>query len=475
MSHESGNIKGEEVPLSFRERVAYSLFNGADYLIKNVIGKYMFFFYTTTFAVNPLWLALWQPILKILDVVTDPLVGEWSDRTRSRMGKRRPWILVGSITLGIVFPMSWMPTIVMFWDPMPTVVSIFVYFMIFKFLYYVTHTMAVVPYYALGADLSTDYEERTKIVAWRHFIGVPMTVLATLPFFIATQPEWFTSEVIGVAVVMCGVGLIIIVTGCIAAFGTRERVSVVPESELKLLDALKITVTNKPFMFLVGTVFCYGIGQYFSVSFGVYLINFIIFDGDKSQFTELLMYATAGGVVVSMLLNLLVRHLGKYFEKTWLLKLGMLLSLSVPLAGLVAFQPNEPQWYYLLHVLALPIGNTIIEVLPLSMVADICDIDELRSGRRREGAFAGVYNSAFKSGYMIAPALSMVLLHFTGFDGSLVQQTQATKDLLELFFVLGCGLTFLGAIGFSQFIHLPRAEIDAAQRRLRAMRGEASN
>ena len=55
------------------------------------------------------------------------------------------------------------------------------------------------------------------------------------------------------------------------------------------------------------------------------------------------------------------------------------------------------------------------------------------------------------------------------------EQTQATKDLLELFFVLGCGLTFLGAIGFSQFIHLPRAEIDAAQRRLRAMRREASN
>ena len=59
----------QEQPLTTRERLAYSMFNGADYLIKNIIGKYMFFFYTTTFAVNPLWLAIFQPALKILDVV----------------------------------------------------------------------------------------------------------------------------------------------------------------------------------------------------------------------------------------------------------------------------------------------------------------------------------------------------------------------------------------------------------------------
>ncbi len=455
-----------EAPLSTRERFAYSLFNGADYLIKNIIGKYMFFFYTTTFAINPLWLALWQPVLKILDVVTDPLVGEWSDRTRSRMGKRRPWILFGSIALGIVFPMSWMPTVVMFWDPMPTVVSIFIYFMIFKFLYYVTHTVAVVPYYALGAELSNDYQERTKIVAWRHFVGVPMTVLATLPFFLATQPEWFDSEVTGVAVVMCGVGAIIILTGVLAAFGTKERAEVEPKRELPLREALRITLSNKPFMFLVATVFFYGIGQYFSVSFGVYLINYIIFDGDKSRFTELLMYATAAGAIVSMGLNLLVRKLGQRYEKVQMFKVGMLLSLTVPAAALIAFQPNEPMWYYVLHVLALPIGNTIVEVLPLSIVADICDLDEVKSGRRREGAFVGVYNSAFKSGYMFAPAVAMILLYFTGFDGSLIQQTQDTKDLMELFMVAGCTVTFLGAIACSRFIRLGKSDIEQAQARL---------
>ena len=68
------------IEITTRERVLYSLFNGADYLIKNIIGKYMFFFYTTTFAINPLWLAVWQPALEILDVVTGP--AHWEHRHR---------------------------------------------------------------------------------------------------------------------------------------------------------------------------------------------------------------------------------------------------------------------------------------------------------------------------------------------------------------------------------------------------------
>jgi len=453
-------------PLSTRERLLYSTFNGADYLIKSIIGKYMFFFYTTTFAVNPLWLAFWQPALKLLDVLTDPLVGEWSDRTRSKMGKRRPWILVGSITLGLVFPLSWMPTIVMFWDPAPTVLSIFFYFLLFKFLYFITHTVAVVPYYALGAELSTDYHERTKIVGWRHMIGVPMTVVATLPFVFATNPEYFDNEIEGVAIVMCFVGLIVMVTGLCSSLGTRERTRIERKKPLPLRQALGITLRNRPFMFLVGTVFFYGVGQYFAVSFGVYLITYNIYDGDKSSFAALMMWATAGGALVSMGLNLVIRRLGATIEKVTLLKATMLLSLLTPLTALVAFQPGEPHWYFLYHMLALPIGNTAIELLPLSIVADICDVDEVESGRRREGAFVGVFNSAFKTGYMFAPALAMVLLSLSGFDGQLQTQTEDTKNLLQVFLVCGLTFTFMGAVLFSRGIKLRKSDVDLAQQRL---------
>ena len=85
MDKEPGRI------LTTRERISYSVFNGADLLIKNLIGKYLFFFYTTTLGVNPLWIAIGQPLVKILDVATDPLVGEWSDRRLNALRKFFRW------------------------------------------------------------------------------------------------------------------------------------------------------------------------------------------------------------------------------------------------------------------------------------------------------------------------------------------------------------------------------------------------
>ena len=452
--------------MGFWERVRYSVFNGADYLIKNMIGKYMFFFYTTTLGVPPIWIAIGQPLIKLLDVATDPLVGEWSDRTKSKMGRRRPWILFGSIALGFVFPMAWMPGFVMFWEPVQSVVSIFVYFLCFKFLYYVTHTVAVVPYYALGAELSSDYQERTRIVAWRHIIGVPAAVLATIPFMIAMNPALFPDEQTGVAIVMLGVGLVIVVTGVISALGTKERAQLNVKKPLPLKKAIGITLSNKPFVFLVITVLFYGVGQYFSISFAAYLITYVIYDGDKAAFTELIFKATLAGAFVSIGLNLLLRRVSRSMEKVTLAKVCLGLSLLVPVSVLVSFDPQYPYLYFIFHALALPIGNTMIEILPFSIVADICDLDEVKSGRRREGAFIGVYNSAFKSGYLLAPSLSMFLLAYTGFDGSLSTQAPETMQLMRDCLLTGTACTFGMAFVCGLGIRLSKSEISEAQEKL---------
>jgi GPH family glycoside/pentoside/hexuronide:cation symporter len=452
--------------MMFWERVRYCLFNGADYLIKNIIGKYMFVFYTTTLGVPPIWIAIGQPVIKLLDVVTDPLVGEWSDRTQSKMGRRRPWILFGSIALGIVFPMSWMPGFVMFWEPTQSVVSVFIYFLIFKFLYYITHTVAVVPYYALGAELSTDYQERTRIVAWRHIIGLFGVVLATGSFWLATRDYLFPDEETGIAAVMVLVGLVIIVTGIISSVGTRERTQISFQKPMPIMDAIRITFSSKPFVFLVVTVLFYGIGQYFSVSFGAYLIIFILYDGDKSQFAELIFEATIVAVIVGVLLNLLIRRISERVEKVTLAKICLGLSLLVPVSVLFSFNPEYPYLYLIFHALALPIGNTMIEILPLSIVADICDLDEIKSGRRREGAYVGVYNSAFKSGYLLAPSLSMFLLAYTGFVAGETVQSPETLQLLRDCLLGGTALTFGLAFLCGLGIKLSRSEIVNAQAEL---------
>ena len=274
--------------------------------------------------------------------------------------------------------------------------------------------------------------------------------------------EWNGGAVLE-ALAVAGRRVIIIVTGLVTTFGTRERVQVDPKEPMPLKQALGVTFRNRPFMFLVGTVFFYGVGQYFAVSFAAYLITFVIYEGDKAGFAQLIAWATGFGVLVSLGLNLLIGRLGESVEKVRLLKICLLLSLLVPLMALVSFQPGEPYWYFLFHVLALPIGNTAIEILPLSIVADVCDVDEVQTGRRREGAFVGVYNSAFKSGYLLAPTLSMALLAFTGFDGQLNIQSEETKQLLKLCLFGGCLVTFLSAFLLSLGVKLSRADVERAQ------------
>ncbi len=90
-------------------------------------------------------------------------------------------------------------------------------------------------------------------------------------------------------------------------------------------------------------------------------------------------------------------------------------------------------------------------------------MDEIQSGRRREGAFVGVYNSAFKTGYLLAPTLSMILLAFTGFDGSADVQSEETKGLLQACMVGGCLVTFMGALLLSLGVKLSRADVERAQ------------
>ena len=84
----------------------------------------------------------------------------------------------------------------------------------------------------------------------------------------------------------------------------------------------------------------------------------------------------------------------------------------------------------------------MIEIVPLSIVADLCDVDELNSGRRREGAYVGVYNAAFKIGYMLAPSMAMLLLAATGFDGLAPQQSEQTQEFLRLYLFAGIAVTF---------------------------------
>ncbi|MFP6582376.1 MAG: MFS transporter, partial [Candidatus Hydrogenedentota bacterium] len=241
----------ELVELSLAEKLSYGCFRFADVLFTTMVGRFLILFYTINLKISPFQIAAAQPLIKLLDVATDPIVGHLSDRTGSRMGRRKPYILFGSIALTVIFIMIWSPQYVLFWvEELPwvdelTPMHFFVFFCIMKFLYYMAHTICVVPYQALGMELSRDSVERTRVQGIRHLVAIPAPLLGVWFYQWVTGSNLFGSDAQGMAISAIIIGVIMLIAASITVFGTREPVvqAVKKKKKPKLgfLKATKIT------------------------------------------------------------------------------------------------------------------------------------------------------------------------------------------------------------------------------------------
>ncbi len=454
-----------KVPL--KTKLSYSAFRFADVLVMHNMASFVHLYFTITWKIPPVWIAGVQPVMKFLDVAIDPFIGQRSDHTKARMGRRRPFILWGGIGTAIVFSLLWMPKQFFFWTDAPTVRQVFIYYIVTYIGYYIFHSLCVVPYNALGAELTPHYDERTRVFSLRHLLGLPAVPLATLTFLAATNKNLFSSEKDGMPVAGAIVGLLFLICSLITIAGVKERPEPVKSQQPKLgtLEALKITFTNWPFVFIALNTFCIAAGQIFAIQFGNYLVIYEIFNGDRNAFSKLFALATIAQVAMSAGLNLLIRRLAPRIGKRQTLILLAVAALSIPFASLVAFNSAQPYLYFV-FICALAIGVTCMEVMPFAILPDVCDLDELKTGQRREGVFAGVLNATYQSGLLISQTLVMLALGYCGFDAKLPQQTAATLSNFRwvLFAVLGAAfaLALLCALAFP----IRREDVEAAQKEL---------
>jgi GPH family glycoside/pentoside/hexuronide:cation symporter len=433
-------------------------------------------FYITTYGIRPLWIALARPVLKGLDVITDPLLGQLSDNTRSRMGRRRPWVLYGGIALAISFSMFWIPKYLLFWIAEPTSVHIFIVYIACYVLYFSSHTASVVPYLALGAELTDDYDERTRVTAWRHFIALPAMVVAALTYKLATDPRIFPSgEKLGMAVCGAAVGVIVIALAAITAFGTRERIELQRQPKMSMGKALRITLSNRPFIVLSGCMFFYQMANYFVLEFHSYVLIYAVFGGDKSRFANYFFLATIVIVGCAAGANLAARRLARRIGKKTALVGFASAGLLIPLTAIVAFNPSQTYLYFV-FAMTLAIGSTGLDIISFSVIADICDLDELESRRRREGVFMGVYNGLIKAGLTLSPMLTAGCLEVCGFDQMLIQQglpqSVGTLHALRVALVAVPSALFAFAILCAVAVPLRRSDVETAQAELALRRGQ---
>ena len=277
-----------------RVRAAWGVGGWADNFIFQVLIILALPIYNIELGIDPVWVGVALMIPRLFDAITDPLMGNISDNTRSKWGRRRPWIFVGALISAILLPLLWMP-------PFTDKVAVIIYFGIISTIYALSYTMFVVPYTALGFELTDDYDERTKVMSWRMYIGL-IAGLCIPNLYVWCQSDVFGGDIlVGARWVTTFVGLSVLIAGCLPAFLCREKIAAKPQPKIKLGKAILETIKDKPFRLLLSGYIIIITGLLTSGAIALYVNIYHVFGGDKKLAAEVSALGGMAGVVAAYL------------------------------------------------------------------------------------------------------------------------------------------------------------------------------
>lgn len=402
----------------------------------NIAGILVGLMGNISLGLSAFWLGVILIIPRLWDAVSDPIIGHMSDNTRTRFGRRRPFILIGGILVGAFFVMMWwIPKgeLVRTWFPSEVGFQAFqlVYILVSLLMFFTACTIFEIPHGALGMEMTSDYHERTRLFSAKSFVG-NLFAMSTPWLFALANMEVFRgpggNEADGMRYVSLMVAGLLIPLSLWWFFSLKEPgfQRVVTQEKTPFWRDMKHTFRNRNFILLTLTIFTLAMGFNFVNLLGSYIPIFYVFGGDKVAGAYLLgingtVWAVTGLLAVFPL-NWISPKLGK--RKT--LMIAIALMVIAQLSKIVCYNPNFP-YLIIIPTLLLSAGMLFFFTLGSSMVGDICDEDDLNTGHRTEGSFYSIFWWFIKMGTALASFVAGSLIVFTQFD-----ETQVTKvDALE--------------------------------------------
>jgi glycoside/pentoside/hexuronide:cation symporter, GPH family len=361
---------------------------------------------------------------RLWDVVTDPLAGSLSDRTRTRWGARRPWLLAGAATMPIAFAL-------LFRVPEASGTEAALYVLAIYIVGTTTFTVFQVPYVSMPAEMTEDYYERTTILSWRvAFLTVGILLAgAGAPEIVAAGGGGRD----GYALMGLIIGGALFLALFASFLGTRKVPIVEPVPiTASFRDQLKAAGENRPFFWLLGGFFIQALGIGAMLAgvdfFSVYILE------DESQTTFLFAFLVGPALITMPLWAWVGRRHGK--------RTGFVACTLIFAAGAVSLMTASPDrlWLVYLQVFVMGTAYAGTQMFPFAMLPDTISADTARTGLRRAGAYTGVWTAGEKAGFAVGPALFAALLAITGFieteGGRIVQQPDAALMGVTLGFTI---------------------------------------
>ena len=365
-------------------------------------------------------------IARSFDIVTDPLIGWATDRTRTRWGRRRVWMLASIPFLTLASYRLFVP---------PDGVGP-EYLLLWLVVFWLGWTMLQIPYYALGAELSASYDERTRITAWRSWIGIAANVVSKLvPVMAGLCTAYFCFDMGGIRnnLLIIGAMMLVLVPLTIGATvaGVEEPKSFVP-ARAPLLPGLRIMAKNGPFRRLVLALFINYLGQSISTVTVVYFIRDVL---QEENLAILMLLIFFGCQLFGIpFWNWFCQRINKH--KAWCLALFAFAALHC------MYMLLGPGDFHLMLPITACTGflGAAFPVVPPSMTADIVDLDTIESGEDRTAMYFAVSSFVVKIGSAVGPFMALALLGLTGYDSA--SGAGGSVDGLRMLYSFGPALGF---------------------------------
>ncbi len=425
--------------------------------------SYLSPFFTDVVHLSPGLAGATQLIVRVWDACTDPAIGIMSDRgsvfgakIRSQWGRRYPWMLVAAIPFGVMFICQWLIPL-----PESNQWGLFSYYTLVSMLLGTLFTMYSLPYSALTAELTQDYDERTSLSSFRFTFSLGGSIFALL---LARTVFQYVGDPAQQYLMIGIVGAIISVIPIFyCVWGTRARARSIAKSQtiaintpvvLPLREQLRSVFTNRPFMIVVGIYLC----SWFSLQLTAAIIPYfaVSWMGLAQADSPLIILAVQGTALGMLSIwNRIGQKVGKkaiYFMGTgfWI----------VSQAGLFLLQPGQTAALYFLAVMA-GVGVSTAYLVPWSMLPDVIELDELQTGQRREGLFYSFMVFLQKICLGVALAVILQSLEWTGYihpTATILAPVQPPAVLLAIRLAIGPipTLSLIGGLVLAYFYPITR-------------------
>ena len=394
--------------LTRRQKIIYGFGDIGFSLTGTIIGAYFAIFLTDVVGINPGIAAAAIFIGRTWDYINDPLIGHLSDRTRSRWGRRRPFLLFGALPFALAFALMW-------WrPPLQTDLALAIYYAIIYLMYDAAATFAYMPYYALTPELTGDYDERTALTATRMFFSILGGLIAfTIPLMIiGTLSPGNTQRVQLMGAIFAAVAAVPLI---IVFFNTRERPEFMQQEQPGLRQSIRAAWGNKPFIF----------GMF------IFLFTWVSFDILQTILLFFIKYALRQQANSDLIMGIIfvtaicALPLWNYASRRWNKRLAYIFGIAfwaVVQLVLVTLSPSTGLGLILFLCVLAGIGVGAAHVLPWSIIPDAIEWGELKTGERHEGMFYSLITLSQKVASSFAIPLSLLVLSATGYIPNSAEQ-----------------------------------------------------